>query len=166
MTAIYKKIYTKPSLNDVWFFEKNFYLFGEKPEIIESKFDGFISKEEVATISVNELESRRLELKTIRPDLYTTLFETQIENLEYDLDYVINHIKNNNILLPFDAFTTTLTEVIKFDTWENLIFAYETLVTEEFVNIEKNELKEYNNVLVEEFYIDDVKQQYIRRIGS
>ena len=166
MTAIYKRIYTKSSLNDVWFFEKDLILFRDFPiEFIEREFSGFISKDQFETISFDELDTRKEELKSIRPDIYTSLFETQIEDLNLNLDYIINHMKKYNVL-PFDAFTTTLTEVITFDTWENLINAYESLATDELVNAKQEELEKYNNNLVEEFYLDDVKQNYIGRIGK
>jgi hypothetical protein len=155
MTAIYKKIYTKSSLNDVWFFEPSLNNLSDPLKNPESEFNGYISKSEIfePTISIDELESRKSELNTIRPDL------------DFNLDYTINYLKKYNIPLPFNPFTTTLTGVVEFDTWENLILAYESLVTVEVANSHKEALTKINNNLVEEFYLDGVKQSYVGRIG-
>jgi hypothetical protein len=166
MTALYKKIYTKSSLNDAWFFETNLNNPSDPFENPESKFNGYISKSEIfePTVSIDELESRKSELNTIRPDLYNNLFETKIEDLDFNLDYTINYLKKYNIPLPFNPFTTILTGVVEFDTWENLIFAYESLVTVEVANSHKEILTKINNNLVEEFYLDGVKQSYVGKI--
>jgi hypothetical protein len=177
MSATYKKIYTKPSVSDVWAFESDImtidFLTGNFNNIFAQKlneeFSGFIGFEVLETITLEELESRKAELEQIRPDLYDMLFEL-IWNDYTDgtTGTAIELMKKHNIPPVFDAFSTTRTEIIEFDTWENSINAYETLTTQNktyFDNL-KDKLTEYNNTVVEEFYIDGVKQDYIGVMGN
>ncbi len=161
MTAIYKKIYTKPSLNDVWHVESDVYQsqtqFSNYCQIasnmLASSTSGFVSFKTVEPITTEELESRKYELKEFRPDLYNLFFKNIVENY-VDLSKPI-------FTVAINPFNNIHTEIYEYDTWENLIFAYETYVTKEMVIVEGSYLKKCNNTLIEEFYLNDIKQNYI-----
>jgi hypothetical protein len=171
MSATYKQIYTKPSANDLWFFENDIlhqytsesnYVKNNNNRLTE-RFTGFISHEVETSITVEELELRKNEL---RPDLYYYIFElTFNDSADLSIITVIDFIKKYNIPIIINPYSTTHIETVKFDTWESLITAYSEIESSHFDNTKHN-LTEYNNTLVEEFYIDDVKQDYLGVIGN
>jgi hypothetical protein len=172
MSATYKQIYTKSSADDLWFFENqimqqysyNSTYIKNATEWITRHFPGFISIEIANSITVEELELRKNEL---RPDLYYFIFESIVEDpTELSAITVIDYIKKYNTPIILNPYENTHIELIKFDTWENLIAAYTSRVDSDFVIDIKHNLTEYNNTLVEEFYIDDVKQDYPGILGN
>lgn len=172
MSAQYKRIYSKPSLSDIWFFEKYVSLFVlDDNDFLtpEKEFSGYISSTVLETITLDELESRKDELNSIRPDLYNLLFE-MIEEDYTDLSSgtVAELMKKHNVTPKINPFDIVRTEIIEFDTWENLINAYETIISRDgsLVPSIKNDLTQFNNTLVEEFYISDVKQDYVGKLSS
>jgi hypothetical protein len=165
MTATYKSTYTKPSLNDLWHFEDKLGIEEQKTiEEEEGQYQGYISTKWLESITHEEIATRKLELKTIRPDLYSMLFESITESE----DTLFNILKQHNKFPKFNPFTTTHTTIIEFDTWDNLIFSYEDLVAknEPKTMLAKNKLTNYNVTQIEEFYLDDVKQEYVGKLST
>lgn len=177
MTATYKKIYTKPSVSDVWFFEigiqKSQTQFSnyikDVSESMTAENPGFINFKIEETITLEELESRKEELKEIRPDLYRLYFEITIEDVT-DSTFILaaDFAKKHNIPVLMNPFSNTHIEIFEFDTWENLITAYGVLVADNDTvrEITNDEATRYNNTIIEEFYIDNVKQDYIGALGN
>jgi len=174
MSAVYKRIYTKSSLDKLWFFEQtimptqfNNYIQDTSENITKLNL-GFINYRIAESITLEELIMREEELKEIRPDLHDIVFKSTSED-STDLSFTttLDLIKKYNIPIPLNPFSNIYTEIFEFDNWENLITAYTELVVndETFINNVKNSLVIYNNTLVEEFYIDDVKQDYVGEIN-
>jgi hypothetical protein len=177
MGATYKKIYNKPTVTDVWFFEKDFSdisIFNDNvidmmTKFYSSEYTGFTNYELTETITFEELDLRKEELKTIRPDLYNLLYELDVDDPSDSTTVnLLELIKKHNMPPPWNPFLTVWSEVINFDTWENLINSYEEgiLRFEEDRKESKNNLLKYNNTLIEEFYIDGVKQNYIGKMND
>jgi hypothetical protein len=177
MSATYKRIYTKPSLDKVWFFEQvvanssnSFSNYIENvSEYITSRVSGLTNFKVLDTITIAELEARKNELQELRPDLYNLIFESTTEDaIDLTIITVIDLIKKYNIPIIMNPFSNTLTEIFEFDSWENLITAYETLVVndETVIAAIKNDLVIYDNTIAEEFYIDGVKQDYVGKLTS
>jgi uncharacterized protein YnzC (UPF0291/DUF896 family) len=178
MGATYKKIYNKPAVTDIWFFEKDFTdisIFNDNvidtmTKFYSSEYTGFVNYELTETITFEELDLRKEELKTIRPDLYNLLYEIEVvDPSDSTTANLIELTKKHNMPPPWHPFLTVWTEVINFDTWENLINSYEEVIqgiTEGTRNELKENLLKFNNTLTEEFYIDGVKQNYIGKLTS
>ena len=177
MSAIYKRIYSKSSLDKSWFFEKNIIpnqnqfndYIQEISEDLARKNLGFINFKIVESITLEELIPRKEELKGFRPDLYNFIFETTVEDaIDLTIITVIDLIKKYNIPIIINPFSNTYTEIFEFDNWENLITVYTELVVndETYINNVKNDLVLYDNAIIEEFYIDNVKQDYAGVLGN
>ena len=161
MTVLYKAQVTRPSLDDLFFFElvksKNIFI-SPIDDTIKNSFSGCISYTFEEMISWDEVFLRKEEL---RPDL-----KYQIES---------NSLTKDDMIATgpkFNPFSLTYTELVEYNSWEDAMFAYQTMFPDlglveydswedavltylEFGLIDM--LKKSNNTYVQEHYIDGIK---------
>ena len=156
MTAILETIISRPSLNDVFFFESfinwiNIVNYDKYPLLMGS---GFISTELEIPITWEEIERRRLEL---RPDL--------IEMLKYKRP--LAPILDRNVMWnigskgepPFNPFSLTYTFRHHYETYDQLISEYNLNLKNLLLNF-KSSIYQTNNTVVERCFVDGVEIEF------
>ena len=156
MTAILETIISRPSLNDVFFFESfinwiNIVNYDKYPLLMGS---GFISTELEIPITWEEIERRRLEL---RPDL--------IEMLKYKRP--LAPILDRNVMWnigskgepPFNPFSLTYTFRHHYETYDQLISEYNLNLKNRILNL-KSLICQTNNTGVERCFVDGVEIEF------
>jgi hypothetical protein len=156
MTAILETIISRPSLNDVFFFESfinwiNIVNYDKYPLLMGP---GFISTELEIPITWEEIERRRSEL---RPDL--------IEMLKYKKP--LAPILDRNVMWnigskgepPFNPFSLTYTFRHHYETYDQLISEYNLNLKNLLLNF-KSLIYQTNNTVVERCFVDGVEIEF------
>ena len=149
MSVLYKSQVTRPSLDDLFFFEsfialQDLSIFFTCP--INDKVDivsGCISYTVEEIISWNEIFLRKEEL---RPDLK---YQIRSNNLSKD-DIV-------GIGPKFNPFSLTYTELFEYNSWEDAMLGYHNMFPDDLAFEIIDKLKKSNNNFVQEHYINGIK---------
>ena len=166
MTTTLETIITRPSLDDVFFFESiiewnltnEHYLDKQYDSYIESMGSGFISTELEVPITWEEIERRRSEL---RPDL--------VEMLKYKrpLEPFIDHHTSNSVMWvigpkgepPFNPFSLTYKFYHHYETYDQLISGYNLNLKKLILNFESL-IRQTNNTGIERCFVDGVEVEF------
>ena len=149
MSVLYKSQITRPSLDDLFFFEsmvlRDLSIFFTHP--INDKVDigvsGCISYTIEEIISWDEIFLRKEEL---RPDLK---YQIRSNNLSKD-DMV-------GIGPKFNPFSLTYTELFEYNSWEDAMLGYHNMFHDGIAFEIIDKLKQSNNNFVQEHYINGIK---------
>ena len=161
MTVVYKFITTRPSVNDLFYFEVDTYGFASSLADLHADAVGLVAPgtyEEL--ITPQEVKDRKSELATIRPDLIELLWPAEDECL-IDLVLDPSHPFYQGHKDPlFNPFVTTHTAYWTFDTLENLeaYYATETIGDNAEAKADLNaKVAQYGNTLKEKVFVDGVE---------
>jgi len=159
MAVTYKQIFTKPTSNDIWFFEQGINGFAVEPGAAEDQLHplyvgctGLLSMGYEETISWAEIVSRKAEL---RPDL------AQIADQSYTVDINGTPVTDTylNLMVRYayrqpthNPFVNTWTRYANFDTMENMQAGYLKYFPDAELAQLKTFLSTVNNTMVEQFY--------------
>ena len=167
MSAVYKLITTRPTLNDVFWTESNKVLPNAlllptfaKPLIDNSTVISIILEE---AITWNDIASR---IDELRPDIKDWLLSksdeiilTQTTEVELDptktvIDNFLTNVELSSTIPAQNPFALTLTITHTFDSIETLAVQYNNLISRitDIVNLSAG----INNIIIEEFYNDGV----------
>ena len=159
MTAILETIISRPSLNDVFFFEFsinwiNIVNYDKYPLLMGP---GFISTELEVPITWEEIERRRSEL---RPDLVEML------NYKRPLEPFIDWYKVSLMWSvgskgepPFNPFSLTYRFYHHYETYDQLIFNYNTILKDIIIGF-KSIISQTNNTGVERCFVDGIEVDF------
>lgn len=161
MTAVYKTITTRPSVNDLFYFEVDVVGFACQLNELHAEAAGLIALgtyEEV--ITPQEVKDRKSELASIRPDLVELLWPAEDECL-IDLVLDPSHPFYQGPKDPlFNPFVTTRTAYWTFDSLENLKTYYETVLSDSAADNITGLLAlvaQYGNTIKEKVFVDGVE---------
>lgn len=161
MTVVYKFITTRPSVNDLFYFEIDIIGFISQLGEQHAEAVGLVlpgTYEEL--ITPQEVKDRKAELAAIRPDLVEFLWPAEDECL---IDTVLdsNHPFYQGHKDPlFNPFVTTHTAYWTFDTLENLEAYYATgsIGNNAEAMAELNaKVAQYGNTIKEKVFVDGVE---------
>jgi hypothetical protein len=164
MTAIIETIISRPSLNDVFFFEECYisnidWGWGINPPYTFTDYKGtmgagFISTELDISITWEEIERRRSEL---RPDLIEMLkYKRPLEPIN---DWSPLFYVGSKGEPPFNPFSLTYTFRYHYETYDQLISEYNLNLKNLLLNF-KSSIYQTNNTVVERCFVDGVEIEF------